>query len=119
MTLLIFVNCIKGNFKKLIHTIENITLYRILSKSLACILNTSRFSLKTRTCIEMNILTTHKNLPIPLVHSLSFRNGVYDNDKNVFTHGILSKDNTKLAIKIFWIGKIANYLFYMKKGTVF
>ena len=34
-----FVLNIEGNFKKLIDSFENISLYHVLSKSLACLLN--------------------------------------------------------------------------------
>lgn len=63
----------------------------------------------------MTILIAYKNLPIHFLSEFV----VYLNNKDLFTHGILSQGNLKLAIKIFWIGQITScLLFYMGKGII-
>lgn len=43
----------------------------------------------------MNILITHKNLPIHFLSEIE----ISDNDEDLFTNGILFKENIKLAKK--------------------
>ena len=50
---------------------------------------------------RMNILITHKNLHIHFLSEIE----ISDNDKYLFTNGILFEENIKLALKVLLILK--------------